>query len=97
MRVGQNDTDAVGARGESIDASVAALRAAIYAEARREELAELDTDLAALEAEEGITSAELAAGIARGELTVTMRRAWWLARWRLRERLVATARACEAA
>lgn len=97
MRECENDGRAVGAQGESIDSKVCALREAIYAEARREELAELDTDLAALEADEGITSAELAAGIARGELTVTMRRAWWLARWRLRERLVAAERACEAA
>lgn len=97
MRECENDGRAVGAQGESIDTRVAALREAIYAEARREELAELNTDLAALEAEEGITSADLAAGIARGELSVTMRRAWWLARWRLREHLAAAASACEAA
>ena len=69
---------------------VQAMRTAIYEEARRAELAELDADLAALEAEEGITSAELAEGIARGALAVTLRRAWWLARWRLRGRLVAS-------
>lgn len=81
--------------GEESDAGlglqVQAMRNAIYEEARRAELAELDADLAALEAEEGITSADLAAGVARGELAMTMRRAWWLARWRLRARLVATA------
>lgn len=64
-------------------------RTTLYAEVRRLELAELDRDLALLEAEEGISSKELAARVGRGELVVTMRRAWWLAQWRLRERLTA--------
>lgn len=68
-------------------AQVEVLRRALYAEVHRQELALLEEELAQLEALEGMASADLAAGIAHGAVLLTMRRAWWLARWRLRERL----------
>lgn len=69
---------------------VASVRAALYAQVRHEELAEIDREIAALEEAEGITSAELVERLTRGDLAMTMRRAWWFARWRLRARLRAS-------
>lgn len=70
-----------------LGSKVESLRRVLYATEIRAELEELETDLASLEALEGLSSADLAAGVARGELTITKQRAWWLARWRLHERL----------
>ena len=75
------------AHGGDIASEVARLRAAIVEETRLGELAEIERELAELEAQEGLTSSELVARISRGELSMTMRRAWWLAQWRLRARL----------
>lgn len=72
---------------DDVAAQVEVLRRALHAEVHRQELALLEEELAQLEALEGMASAELAAGIVHGAVLLTVRRAWWLARWRLRERL----------
>lgn len=77
---------------DDVATRVEVLRRALYAEVRRQELVLLDEELAQLEALEGISSAEFAKGVARGVIDLTMRHAWWLARWHLRERLRETLR-----
>lgn len=75
-----------------VAARVVVLRFALYAAVLQQELALLDEELTQLKAREGIASAELAARVAQCVIVLTMRRAWWLARWRLRERLLEAAR-----